>query len=173
MPYELEPVNPDAGPFRFGAFSFPVLLEACGYLFACAHNGSKWYANFPADPRMEGENPDGSDTPYPALLGGGFDVTEEEARIMAHMARNFVAIQKGLPEENRGNGMRSKSRFDRADLVTLIAEAMSGAKTGPWPEKVRDDFTEKISGFASWAPRSGGFHIRFSLSVSTQGDPLA
>jgi len=86
MSYDLTPVNEEAGPFRFGAFSFPVLLEACGYLFACIHNGAKWYCAFGADPRM----PEGDE--YPRLLSNdGFAVTAEEARIMARVARNFVA----------------------------------------------------------------------------------
>ncbi len=169
MPYDLEPVNAAAGSFRFGAFSFPILLEACGCLFACVHTGPKWFCNFPADPRLRGKNPDGSGLPYPTLLGGGFGVTEEEACIMARMARNFAAIQNILPEKNRGSGIPSKERFDRADLVELIAEAMAGAKAGPWPVKVRDDFTRNIAAFADWAPKSGGFRIAFHLTVCTQG----
>jgi hypothetical protein len=93
MPYDLEPVNTTQPPFRFGAFSFPILLEACGYLFACIHSGPRWYCNFPEDPRLEGTNPDGTDTPYPSLLGGGFVATAEEANVMARMAHNFVASQ--------------------------------------------------------------------------------
>lgn len=169
MPYDLEPVNAAAGSFRFGAFSFPILLEACGCLFACVHNGAKWFCNFPADPRLRGKNPDGSGLSYPTLLGGGFDVTEEEARIMARMARNFATIQNILPEKNRDSGIPSKEHFDRADLVELIAEAMAGTKAGPWPVKVRDDFTAKIAAFADWAPKSGGFRIGFHLTVGIQG----
>jgi hypothetical protein len=166
MPYDLLPANYALKPFQFGAFSFPVLLDACGYLFACVHNGPRWYCDFLADPRLKGEHPETGE-PYPTLLGGGFDVTAEEAGIMARMARNFVAIQRGLPEENRGTGMRSKSTFHRADLVELLTDAMTGGvKPGPWPEKVRDDFTEKIAAFAEWAPRSCGFHIQFHLTVN-------
>jgi hypothetical protein len=165
MPYDLTPVNREAGAFRFGAFSFVVLLEACGYLFTCVHGPAQWFCVWEADERMNGAHPDGSKDPYPAILGGGFDVSDEEARIMARMARNFAAVQRKLPEENRAQDLRSKPRFDRADVLHLLTKAMAGGQAGPWPTKVRDDFTARIERFAEWAPRSGGFHVNFSLTV--------
>jgi hypothetical protein len=172
MPYDLVPVNTALKPFRFGAFSFPILLDACGCLFACVHNGPRWYCSFPSDPRLIGQHPETGE-PYPSLLAGGFAVTAEEAAIMARMAHNFAAIQRGLPEENRGKGMRSKSKFDRADLIELLADAMGGrVKPSPWPEKIRDDFIAKIAAFAVWAPQSNGFHIRFDFTVSIRKEKL-
>jgi hypothetical protein len=165
VPYDLTPVNSEAGTFRFGAFSFPVLLEACGYLFACVHAPAKWYCVYKADERMIGCHPDGSGQAYPAILGSGFDATDEEACMMARMARNFVAVQRALPEDHRTQDMRSKPKFDRADLMELLTAAMAGGAPGPWPAKVRDDFTARIEQFAEWAPRSGGFHVTFNLTV--------
>jgi len=158
MSYDLIPVNEDAGDFRFGAFSFPVLLEACGCLFACIHNGAKWYCAFGTDPRM----PEGDD--YPRLLSNdGFAVTAEEARIMARVARNFVAIQRTLPEpspaELAGAGLKQKVEFRREDVETMLMRAMGGGSAGPWPMKIRDDFTATFEKFADWADRSDGFAI--------------
>ena len=65
--------------FYLGAFSWPILLHACGYLFACVQqDGPKWYCLCGLDPRM----PEGDE--YPRLLSNdGFSVTDEEAKIIA------------------------------------------------------------------------------------------
>jgi hypothetical protein len=156
MSYDLTP-NADIEDFRFGAFSFPILLEACGYLWPCIHNGGQWYCAFGTDPRM----PNGDK--YPALLSNdGFPVTAEEARIMARVARNFVAIQRTLPdptpEELVGAGLQQKAEFKRDDVEALLMRAMSGGKEH-WPLKIRADFTDKFEQFADWADRSKGFAI--------------
>jgi hypothetical protein len=157
MSYDLAPTNKKAGTFSFGAFSFPILLDACGYLFPCIHNGGQWYCAFGVDPRM----PQG-DT-YPRILSNdGFKVTANEARIMARVARNLVAIQRSLPdpspEELAGAGIQQKMEFKREDVEAMLLRAMSGAKEH-WPLKIRSDFTDKFERFAEWAERSGGFEI--------------
>lgn len=151
MSYDLTPKNAEAGDFRFGAFSFPVLLEACGYLFSVVSSGGRWFVARGIDERM------GDD--YPLLLSNdGFSVTEEEAKIMARIAKNFVAIQRLLPEENSTNDMRSQSKITRDSLKEMI-DAMHGNAPGPWPVRIRTDFTDKFEQFAEWAPKSGGFQI--------------
>jgi len=157
MSYDLKPMNEAVEWFRFGAFSFPVLLEACGALFPCIHNGGAYYCVWGVDPRM----PKGDD--YPRILSNdGFPVTADEARIMARVARNFVAIQRTLPdptpEELVGAGLRQKTTFKREDVEALVLRAMSGTPEH-WPQKIRADFIEKIDAFARWAETSGGFEI--------------
>ena len=152
MGYDFRPVNPDAGDFHLGAFSFPVLLEACGYLFSSVNRGGQWYCAFGNDPRM-GEN-------YPMILSNdGFKVTEEEAKIMARIARNVVLIQRTLPDENLGEGYASKPSFKREDVEKMLMKAMSDAEPGPWPIKIRADFVDKFEKFADWMEKSGGFEI--------------
>src|SRR5256885_4766250 len=146
MSYDLKSKNPTLDTFAFVAFSSPVLLEACGYLFACIHNGSKWYCAFGEDTRM----PDGDD--YPRLLSNdGFAVTADEARIMARVARNYVAIQRTLPEpspeELASAGFRQKSSFTAKDVEAMLLRAMSGGKE-QWPLKIRTDFVEQFERFA-------------------------
>jgi hypothetical protein len=156
MGYDLKADNAAAKSFHFGAFSFRVLLAECGLLWPVAHNGGQWYCVWGADPRM----PEG-DT-YPRLLSNdGFHVTADEARIMARVARNFVAIQRSLPEDNRGRlTTKTQVEFRKADVMEMLMLAMSGArKTGPWPEKIRDDFTDMFERFADWVEKSGGFEI--------------
>jgi hypothetical protein len=152
MGYDLAPKNEAAGDFHFGAFSFPVLLEACGYLFSSIHRGGQWYCAFGGDPRM-GES-------YPLILSNdGFAVTDEEAKIMARIARNLVLIQRTLPDENLGKGMDSKPSFNREDVEALLIAAMHDRKPETWPLKIRPDFVDKFEKFAEWAEQSGGFEI--------------
>jgi hypothetical protein len=121
-----------------------------------------------ADERLWGDHPDGSDTPYPAILGGGFYVTNDEALIMARIAGNFAAMQRILPEENRSKGIRGQVSFKKQDMLELVSRAMYNTEPGPWPEKIRDDFTEKIERFAAWALTSGGFMIEFEMTVGVE-----
>lgn len=158
MSYDLRPAKRGVEEFRFGAFSFPILLAACGALWPCLHNGGQWFCAFGVDPRM----PQGDD--YPRILSNdGFKVTAEEARIMARVARNVVAIQRLLPdptpEELAGAGWTRKTSFKREDVEQLLMRAMSDAKPGPWPVKIRTDFTDLFEKFADWADRSNGFAI--------------
>lgn len=153
MGYDLKANNSEQGWFKAGAFSFPILLEACGYLFPCIQNGGKWYCAFGVDERM----PEG-DT-YPRLISNdGFKVTAEEARIMARIARNFVAIQRTLPDENETDDARSKSEFTREDVAKLLVQKMHGGQEH-WPVKIRADFVDKFEKFAEWADKSEGFAI--------------
>jgi hypothetical protein len=157
MSYDLAPNNKTLKTFTLGAFSFPILLEACGYLWPCIHNGGQYYCAFGADPRM----PNGDS--YPKLLSNdGFPVTAAEARIMARIARNLVAIQRTLPdptpEELKGAGYAQKTTFQREDVEEMLLRAMGGGKEN-WPMKIRTDFTDKFEQFADWADKSGGFKI--------------
>lgn len=138
MGYDLIGKNKKNGDFSFGAFSFPVLLEACGYLFPCIHNKAQWFCVFGVDERM----PKGDD--YPRILSNdGFKVTAEEAKIMARMARNFVIIQEELGKEKQKDFPFATPILHKND----------------WPMKIRDDFVEKFRRFADWAEKSDGFKI--------------
>jgi hypothetical protein len=140
MGYDLIARNKKIDSFYFGAFSFPVLLDACGYLFPCIHNEGKWYCVFGVDDRFPREHT------YPAILcNDGFRVTSEEAHIMARMARNLVVIQRELAKEQL-ESPKQKSMLD-------IDEER-------WPMAVRSDFVDKFERFAEWAEKSGGFSIR-------------
>lgn len=99
MGYDLSAANKELEPFHFGTFSFPFVIEACGYLFPCTSNAAgsngQWEAVFGVDDRM----PEG-DT-YPKLLSNdGFKVTAFEAKVMARCCRNFVHIKRGTIRED-------------------------------------------------------------------------
>lgn len=152
MSYDLVPNDTTAGVFAMGVLSWPVLLEACGYLFPCIHNGGRWHCMFGVDDRMgTGE--------YPLILtNDGFPVTEEEARIMARIARNYVATQRLLPEDNESAPALSKEALTRDDAMNAMRQGLFGGNT-KWPLKVRTDIVDRIDRFADWADKSQGFCI--------------
>jgi hypothetical protein len=152
MGYDLKALNAEVEGFSMGAFSWPVILEFCSYLWPMAHDGGRWYRVTGIDPRFDGDYP-------PVLSNDGFEVNAEEARIMARLCRNFVAVQRTLPDENMASGLKGKATWKREDVAELLKKAMSDSKPGPWPLKIRVDFTDKIAAFADWADRSGGFTI--------------
>lgn len=113
MGYDLSPKNEAAGDFHFGAFSFPVLLEACGYLFSSISRGGQWYCAFGNDPRM-------GDT-YPMILSNdGFPVTEEEAKIMARDRAQFRAdsAHPARRKSRQGDGVATIVQTGRRGKVT-------------------------------------------------------
>lgn len=134
MGYDFKPKNDDADGFHLGAFSWPVLLEQFGCLFPFTQK-LKWYCVFGIDERMPASDR------YPRIISNdGFPVTDEEAKIMARMARNYVAIQRTLPEQ-------PEPEFGAPEWEQ------------PWPRKIRTDFVDQFEKFAEWAEKSGGFEI--------------
>jgi hypothetical protein len=135
MGYDFRPKKKDAGDFYLGAFSWPVLVEQFGCMFPFMQK-IKWYCVFGIDERMPA-----TDT-YPRIISNdGFKVRNDEAKMMAQMARNYVAIQRSLPEQ-------PEIPFNTPDELK------------PWPRKIRTDFVDQFEKFADWAEKSGGFSIR-------------
>lgn len=163
MGYDLRAVNPkdqEQSEFHMGAFSFPVILDITSGLFPAAFGKGQWYM-----PANVGEVDGRFNGNYPGPLSNdNFEVTEEEAKIMARFSRNWARIQRDLPEENRTSslfeGNKGKDGIKREDMMALLMAASRGQVPGePWPAKVRDDFVVKIEEFADWAEQSGGFTI--------------
>lgn len=137
MSYDFMPKN-DVEEFRMGAFSWPILLEVFGYLFPFQSKGGRWVYNWEIDNRFKEEHN------YPIIISNdGFEVTEEEARMMARMTRNYCAIQRKLDD----------SHFNEDVPVTAPEWERK------WPQKIREDWIEKFKEFADWAETSGGFKI--------------
>ena len=130
MGYDLS-ARHDIEYFHLGAFSWPILLEAFGYLFPEIHKDGKFLFLTGADERYDSGTLGSNDS---------FRVTANEARIMARMARNYVAIQRALePQES--------------------VDIFQPCYMQPWPKKICEDFVDKFEKFAEWAERSGGFTI--------------
>lgn len=136
MGYDFSPKNEEAGSFHMGAFLWPHFLEQCGAYFICIQGSAKYFFVSGVDERMPAEDK------YPRLISNdGFPVTEEEAKVLARIARNYVIIQQHLEEQEDDDDI-FKPEYLR-----------------PWPRKVRDDWVELLEKFAAWAEQSGGFEI--------------
>lgn len=135
MGYDLMASNKKLKTFRMG-LSFTTLLEAANYMFPCVHRGGRYYFVTGVDDRF----PVGSG--YPSIIANdGFRFTANEARWLARIARNYVEIQKTLPD-NPKYEILSVKYIDY-----------------PFPYKIRGDWVELFSDFADWADKSRGFKV--------------
>lgn len=153
MVYDLHANNQDLKPFRMGS-DWLHLLAQCGSYFTCIYSGARWYTIF--DERMtthyhyspddddEGERVPMRDN-YPAIICNcGFEVTAEEAKVMARIARNYAAIQRTVPE-------MTDEEYDRSVSTPHYLR--------PFPLPIRRDWVERYEQFAEWAEQSRGFKV--------------
>lgn len=95
MGYDLVPRNKKVKEFYFGAFSYPVLIEACGAYFPVIrtnenHGGWRW---------MPSKRMGGYEMPL-LLTNDGFKITAAEAKVMARCARNYADLKEGQMRED-------------------------------------------------------------------------
>jgi hypothetical protein len=139
MGYDFSPVNEEAGGFHMGAFLWPHFLEQCGAYFICISQpgGGKWFFIAGVDERMPEQDK------YPRLHSNdGFPVTEEEAKVLARIARNYATIQRNLEDQSKEEDDFLKPAYQQI-----------------WPRKIREDWVDRLEQFADWAEQSGGFAI--------------
>lgn len=87
--YRFVPNNKEADDFTMSAFHWPLILDQCGTYFIALSHGSRWFYVQGVDDRM-GESEEG-----PAIImNSGFPVTEEEAKVLARIVRNYAIIQR-------------------------------------------------------------------------------
>lgn len=151
MGYDLVPNNKELKTLRLGT-SWSHLLEQCGAYFTCMSHSARWYML--KDERMtthhhdlddDGTAKQVTDESHPAILCNcGFEVTGEEAKVMARIARNYAAIQRTLPELTE----------EERNLPVTVPEYLR-----PFPRPIRRDWVELYEQFASWAEQSQGFRI--------------
>jgi 23S rRNA C2498 (ribose-2'-O)-methylase RlmM len=151
MSDDLHANNPDLPSFHMSMGIWPHLLEQSGAYFTCLIKGARWYTLH--DERMtthyhlnEDDQVEKIVAEYPAILCqcGSFEVTEEEAKVLARIARNYAAIQRTLkepPEEEWGKLM------------------MMPAYERPVVSWIRRDWVDIYENFAEWAEQSRGFTI--------------
>lgn len=137
MGYDFHAVNKELDHFHMGAFLWPYFLEQCGAYFLCMSHGAKYYFVSGIDERM----PEGDD--YPRLISNdGFPVTDEEAKVLSRIARNYVTIQRGLEDQSEKED----------DLLKPVYMQI-------WPRKVRENWIDHLEKFADWMEQSQGFEI--------------
>jgi hypothetical protein len=126
------------------------LLGQCGAYFPYLTQGARWYALF--DERMTTHYHSDDDDQrvatyqeYPAIICNcGFEITEEEARVLARIARNYAAIQKTLSEPSE----------EEENQPITVPDYLR-----PFPRYIRRDWVELYERFAEWAEQSQGFKI--------------
>lgn len=129
--YNLIPNNPQSQPFKISAFHWPLILDQCGTYFIAVGHKARFFYVTGIDERM-GESIEG-----PAIImNSGFPITEEEAKVLARIARNYVAIQQSI------------TTFEQKQ-----AEA-------PWMDLLKPQLIDTIEAFAEWSETSGGFEVR-------------
>ena len=151
MGHDLYANNTVLEPLRMG-LSWLHLLEQCGSYFTCISQGARWYMIF--DERMtthfhfsdEREDREAViDRNYPAIICNcGFEITEEEAKVLARIARNYAAIQRTVPEPSEEERNRPISTPEYLQ---------------PFPKLIRHDWIELYEQFAEWAEQSQGFKV--------------
>lgn len=91
MGYDLVARNKEAGDFYMGAFSFPIIIEACGSFFPCIRSPKKEHYGkwlWMPSKRMGYYE-------FPMIMtNDGFKVTAAEAKVMARCARNYADLRE-------------------------------------------------------------------------------
>jgi hypothetical protein len=152
MVYDFHANNEALETFRMGV-DWPYLLEQCGAYFPCMFKGARWYMLY--DERMtthhhaseDDENVEREQVTeqYPAIICNcGFEVTKEEAKVLARIAQNFAAIQRTLKEPSEEE---------------LNAPITKPDHLKPFPKYIRRDWVERYEQFAEWARQSNGFIV--------------
>lgn len=137
MGYDLIPKK-EGGASKSGMIlTWPVILQetGAGYLFGYGMNTFD-----PGRYIYDGSRPDGS-----PVSNDGFDVSKEDALIMARLFRGYVFVKRGLVEE--WNKMPEKEK-------TQIQSLLGKRVTPP-----AEDFLAKIEALADFCEQSEGFNI--------------
>ena len=118
-------------------FTWPVILNETG---ACYLFGYGDHTFSPGKYIYDGSRKDGS-----PVSNDGFEVTKEEACIMARLFRGYVSVKRGLKEE-----------WDQlSEQERIKIKSMLGKKAEPPAE----EFLHKIEMLADFCEQSEGFNI--------------
>ncbi len=137
MGYDLIPKKEGVEAKSGMIFTWPIVLQetGAGYLFGYGMN------TFDAGRYIyDGSRPDGS-----PVSNDGFEVTKEDALIMARIFRGYAHVKRALREE-----WDKKPENERVAIKSLL-----GNKAEP-PEEV---FLQKIEVLAEFCEQSEGFNI--------------
>lgn len=128
MSYDLTAHSDDGGEMGFGGITWSVVVEIFGYLFPLVvREGGQWFHAPDVDPLVTDDDQHG----YRLLLSNDdFEVSAEDAKLMARCVRNYVALNSlDRPVDSRPEG------------------------------SVGAGHLKQMAAFAAWAERSDGFTI--------------
>lgn len=137
MGYDLIPKKKGVDCKSGMIFTWPVILNETG---ACYLFGYGDHTFSPGKYIYDGSRKDGS-----PVSNDGFEVTKEEACIMARLFRGYVSVKRGLKEE-----------WDQlSEQAQIKIKSMLGEKAEPPAE----EFLHKIEMLADFCEQSEGFNI--------------
>lgn len=144
MGYDLIPKKEGVASKNGMIFTWPVILQetGAGYLFGYGMNTFD-----PGRYIYDGSRPDGS-----PVSNDGFDVSKEDALIMARLFRGYVFVKRGLVEE--WNKMPEKEK--NTDSVAIREEGNTSSRR----------FSRKNRGFGGFLRAVG--RIQYTLKFNKQ-----
>lgn len=137
MGYDLIPKKEEVKAKSGMIFTWPIILDetGAGYLFRYGRN------TFHPDRYIyDGSRPDGS-----PVSNDGFDVSKEDALIMAKLFRGYVSVKRELREE-----------WDKIPVKKQVMLESTYGK-GAVPPSV--EFLQKVEDLADFCEQSEGFNI--------------
>ena len=137
MGYDLIPKKKGVDSKRGMIFTWPAILNETGacYLFG--------YGSFEFDPGKyvyDGSRKDGS-----PVSNDGFEVTQEEAHIMAKLFRGYVSVKRALREE-----WNKKTKNEQIRIKSFLGDKV---------EPPAEEFLHKVEMLADFCEQSEGFNI--------------
>lgn len=118
-------------------FTWPVILNETG---ACYLFGYGYFKFDPGKYVYDGSREDGS-----PVSNDGFEVTQEEARIMARLFRGYVSVKRELREE-----WNKKPEREQIRIKSLLGDKV---------EPPAEEFLHKVEMLADFCEQSEGFNI--------------
>ncbi len=137
MAYDLIPKKKGVDSKVGTLFTWPLILNETGACYLFKYGTNTFH---PPMYVYDGSRSDGS-----PVTNDGFEVSAEEALVMARLFRGYVFVKRGLREE-----------WDKmSEKEQVMLKSRLGEKTEP-PEEV---FLKKIEDLAEFCFQSGGFNI--------------
>lgn len=137
MGYDLIPKKNGTGSKNGMIFTWPVILNETGACYLFGYGDDTFNAGRYI---YDGSRKDGS-----PVSNDGFEVTKEEALIMARLFRGYVSVKRALREE-----WDKKTENEQVMLKSLL-----GNKAEPPAFK----FSDKVEELADFCEQSEGFNI--------------
>lgn len=139
MPYDLMPANKELQEYSIGAFSWPIILQETGMGYILNYG----LAMRPGSYSYQKGN---SGSP---VSNDGYIVTEEEAKMMARVARGYLSVKRFINSEW---GQLTEEQREQYKKPSSSGQPI-------YQEETSEASLKQIEDFADFAEKSGGFSI--------------
>lgn len=141
MGYDLYPNNKEINGISIGALSWPMYLQETGMGYVLGYG-----TGFKPGSYVYSQGNNGS-----PVSNDGYRVTATEAKMMAKVARGYVAVQRFVNKEWEA--------LPEAELK-YYENAKSLGEQPLYRGKMHEDHLVWLEKFADWAEKSKGFNIK-------------